>query len=387
MVKVGAGIIGSGSMGEVHIDAINRMPFAEVKAIYDLDYDAAKQKAEKLSIPRVYKSIEEFLNDPDIHIVHNCTPNFAHTDINEMIIKAGKHVFSEKPLAITSSETDKLLKLLSNNKEIVAGVNFQNRMNALIQEMRSKVKNGEIGRPISVFGSFIQDFCLLQTDYFWSYEKDKSGPSFVMANTGSHWIDTVQTIIDDRIVEVCADFITAYEFRKKATPPIDPFNYEESIKKAKFEDKKIDLEDAGSVLFRTEKGIKGSFYISEVSAGRKNHFDIEVDGTKSSMYWNAENIDQMWMGHRNTYNQIIFRNELLMAPENRHLSSLPPGHIEGWYDTAKNNIESFYKFILEYKKIGTDKPDFATFEDAHYNIKVIEAIIESNENERWTKVK
>lgn len=387
MFKVGVGIIGSGFIGGVHIDALNRIPFAEVKAIYDLNYDVAKEKAKILAIPKVYRSIDEILGDPDIHVIHNCTPNYMHTEINEKIIKADKHVLSEEPLAINSKESKKLLNLLKKNPEIVAGVNYQNRMNALVQEMKIKIENGEIGKPILAFGSFLQDIVLLDTDYFWAHEKNKCGPSFVIANTGSHWIDAVQTILNDKIIEVCADLVTIYKTRKKAYPPIDPYNYEESIKKViKFEDKKIELEDYGAVLFKMKSGIHGVFYISEVSAGRKNHFDIEIDGTKSSMYWNAEIPDQMWIGYRNKHNLEVFRNKLLMSPKNRFLSTLPPGHIEGWYDGMKNNLLSFYKFILGYKKLGTDKPDFATFEDGHYNVKVIEAILESNRQHGWQKV-
>ncbi len=381
MIKLGTGIIGSGFSGRFHIDALKRIPFSEVKANYDVDYDVAKKTAEAFGISKCCKKIDEILEDPDIDVIHNCSPTSEHTKINEKIIKAGKHVFCEKPLAISSKNSKKILDLLKDYPNTVAGINFQNRMNAHVQEMKSKVRKGDLGKIITVFGAFLQDLTILETEYGVSYEKDIAGPSFIMAANGSHWIDAVQTIVDDRITEVCADLAIAYEISKNT-----------KSKKMKLEGKSLffrpplDGDICGSMLFKMKSGIHGVFHISEISAGRKNHLDIEVYGTESSVHWNLENSDQMWMGFRGKPNLQIYRNDVFLSPENRHLTELPAGHTEGWFDNHKNNIKNFYKFILDNKKLGTDKPDFATFEDGHYTVKVIEAILESNNKRKWQKV-
>lgn len=387
MSKIGVGIIGTGNISAYHMDALNRIPFTEIKVIYDVDSNVANEKAKKFNIPKISNNVDEILADPNIVAVHNCTPNFLHAEITEKIIKAGKHIFTEKPLAINSIESKKLLELLKNYPDTVAGVNFNYRMNALVQEMKLKMKNGEIGKPILAFGSYLQDTALLDTRYSWFLEKDKVGPSFAIANIGTHWMDLVQFILDDKITDVCADLVTVHKIRKKATPPIDPFNYEESVKRATFEEKKIDLDDYGAVLFKMKGGVHGVFYVSHVSAGRKCYFNIEIDGTEASMYWNVENADQMWMGYRNKQNLQIFRNMFLMPPEIRFTyNTLPPGHTEGWNDAMKNNLSSFYRFILDGKKLGKDKPDFGTFEDGHYIVKLVETILESSKNGSWQKI-
>ena len=383
MANIKCGIVGMGFISSFHIDAIRRVGFAEVIAITDVNYNLAKKKADKYSIIKCYRSVDELLADPEISVVHNCTPNNLHFEINKKIISAGKHVFSEKPLAINSKESKELLNVLKQNPKVVAGVNFVYRMNPLVQEMKVKVRNGDVGKPILVHGSYLQDWLLYDTDYNWRVEKDLGGSSRCIADIGSHWMDAVQTVLSDRIVEVCSDLAVIHSIRKKPKTQVETFAEAAGIE---YEERKVDTEDYGAVMFKMQSGMHGVFYVSEVSAGRKCHFNFEIDGTKASMYWNQETCDWMWIGYRDKYNKQVMRNPNLMANETSKYTSLPSGHPEGWNDAERNNIYSFYKYITDSKKQGKDIPDFATFYDAHYIIKLTEAILESSKTKRWIKV-
>lgn len=383
MKKVRAGIIGMGFIGVSHIEAIRRIGFGELIAVADVNYELAKRKADEYSIPKCYKTIDELLADDEIDIVHNCTPNNLHMEINEKIIKAGKHIFSEKPLARNSEESSRMLELLSENKNIIHGVNFNYRMNPLVQEMKNKVRNGEIGKPTLVHGSYLQDWLLFETDYNWRIEPEISGPSRCIADIGSHWMDSAQTILGARIIEVCADLVTVIPVRKKPKGQVETFSINTNVE---YEDRKIETEDYGAVLFKMDNGVHGVFRVSEVSAGRKCHLDIEVNGSKASLYWNQENADHMWMGFRDRDNCQVMRNPNLMTPEARQYTYLAAGHPEGWNDAMRNNVYSLYKFIAEDKVLGKDQNDFATFEEGHYIIKLTEAILKSSETRQWTKV-
>jgi len=383
MDKIKAGIIGMGFIGVSHIEAIRRIGFAELVAVADVNYGLAKKKAEEYCIPRCYKTAEELLADPEINVIHNCTPNNLHKEVNEKIIKAGKHIFSEKPLARNSEESGHMLTLLSENKNIVHGVNFNYRMNPLVQEMKNKIKNGEIGVPKLVHGSYLQDWLLLETDYNWRIEPEVCGPSRCVADIGSHWMDAVQAVTGARITEVCADLVTTIPVRKKAKGQVETFSVNAN---AEYEDKVVKTEDWGAVLIKMDNGAHGVFYASEVSAGRKCFLDIEIDGTKASLHWNQETADQMWMGFRDRDNSLIMRNPNLMTPDARQYTYLAAGHPEGWNDAIKNNIYSFYNFIRDGKVVGIDPCDFATFEDGHYLIRLTEAILKSNETKQWVKI-
>lgn len=383
MARIKAGIIGMGFIGASHIEAVRRIGFAELVAVADVNYELARKKADEYYIPKCYKTVEELLEDEEIDVVHNCTPNNLHLEINEKIIKAGKHVFSEKPLAKTCEESSKMVELLKNNKKIVGGVNFNYRMNPLVQEMKCKMKNGEIGSPRLVHGSYLQDWLLYETDYNWRIEPEISGPSRCIADIGSHWMDCVQTVIEAKIIEVCADLITAFPVRKKATTQVETFSTNPN---AEYEDKEVKTEDYGAVMFKMDNGVHGVFYVSQISAGRKCHLNFEINGSISTMYWNQETADHMWMGFRDKDNCQVMRNPNLMAGEARAYTYLPSGHPEGWNDAMKNNVYSFYKFIAEGKEIGKDPCDFATFEEGHYIMKLTEAILKSNSLKKWVKI-
>jgi predicted dehydrogenase len=153
--KIKAGVIGLGLIGPCHIEAIRRTGFADVKACADLDTQLANKKAQQDSIPLVYNNIDEMIADPDIMVIHNCTPNYLHKEINGKVIRSGKHLFSEKPLARSASESQVLLDLLNDFPQTVAAVNFNYRMNPLVQEMRVNIANGEIGKPRIIHGSYL----------------------------------------------------------------------------------------------------------------------------------------------------------------------------------------------------------------------------------------
>lgn len=383
MDRIKAGIIGMGYIGVSHIEAIRRIGFAELVAVTDVNYELACKKAEEYYIPKCYKTIDELLADNELQVVHNCTPNNLHLEINERIIKAGKHVFSEKPLAKTSLESVRMLQLLKEYRDIVAGVNFNYRMNPLVQEMKNKVKNGEIGDVRLIHGSYLQDWLLYETDYNWRIEPEISGPSRCIADIGSHWMDAVQTVAGAKITEVCSDLVTVIPVRKKPRTQVETFSHAEY---SEYEEKAITTEDYGAVIFKMDNGVHGVFYVSEVSAGRGCFFNFEINGSKASMYWNQETADQMWIGFRDKDNLQVMRNPNIMYPGAKEYSYLAKGHPEGWNDAFKNNIYSFYRYIADSKTISKDPCDFATFEDAHYLIKLTEAILKSNETHQWVKV-
>ena len=383
MRRVKAGIVGTGYIGISHIETIRRIGFAELVAVTDVNNDLAKRRAAEYYIPKCYGTLDDLLTDDEIDVVHNCTPNNLHLEVNEKIIRVGKHVFSEKPLARNSQESGKLLSLLNENKNIIHGMNYNYRMNPLVQEMKNKVRNGEIGQPKLVHGSYLQDWLLFDTDYNWRIEPEICGPSRCIADIGTHWMDAVQTVTGSRITEVIADLVTTIPVRKKPTGQVETFSITGDSENEEVE---VKTEDYGAVIFKMDNGVRGVFCASEVSAGRKCYLNFEIDGTKSSMYWNQEMADQMWMGFREKDNSLIMRNPNLMTAKAKEYTYLAAGHPEGWNDAMRNNVYSFYKYIIDGKTIGDAPCDFATFHEGHYLIKLTEAILESNRTGQWIKV-
>lgn len=383
MEKLRVGIVGMGFIGGSHIEAIRRIGPAQLVAVADAIPQVARRKADEFGVPNCYDSIEALLEDPNIDVVHNCTPNNLHLPINLKIIASGKHVFSEKPLARTSEESAQMLAALIKQPQVVAGVNFCYRMNPLALEMKARIKSGEIGRPLVVQGTYLQDWLLYDTDYSWRIEEEAGGPSRCVSDIGSHWMDLAQNLTGAKIVSVCADTYIAHPVRKKPTGAVETFSKNTSTE---YEEVKVTTEDYAAVLLRFDNGARGYFSCSEIAAGRKCRLDIEIDGQNGSFYWNQEQSDKMWKGMRDEANQEVMRNPGQMDPAAARYTALAAGHPEGWNDAQKNNIAAFYNYILAGKQPGKDPCDFATFEEGHYILRLTEAILQSANEKRWIDI-
>lgn len=109
MIQVG--IIGTGFIGPAHIEALRRPGNVSVVALCDSSLEKAQEKARALNVPHAYGSVEALLAHPGLQVVHNCTPNHLHADINRQVLRAGLSVFSEKPLCMTPDEARELAAL------------------------------------------------------------------------------------------------------------------------------------------------------------------------------------------------------------------------------------------------------------------------------------
>src|ERR671939_1538575 len=108
MKKIGMGLVGPGFVGAHHIDAVRRLGYVDVVAIAASSDASARRKADALGVERAYGSYEALVADPDVHVVHNTTPNYLHTPVILAALARGKHVVSDKPLAMTADEARRL---------------------------------------------------------------------------------------------------------------------------------------------------------------------------------------------------------------------------------------------------------------------------------------
>ncbi len=141
---INVGIIGSGFIGPAHIEALRRLGFVQVVALCDGSLVKAQEKAHQLNVPHACASVEELLALPNLHAVHNCTPNHLHAEINRQILRAGKHVFSEKPLCMTPDEARELVAL-AEQAGVVHGVSFVYRQFAMVRQAASMMRAGASG--------------------------------------------------------------------------------------------------------------------------------------------------------------------------------------------------------------------------------------------------
>lgn len=383
MEHIKVGIVGSGFIGPTHIEAIRRLGYVEVVALAERDQKRAEATAARLGIPRAYDDYRKMLLDPEITVVHNCTPNHMHYSINRDVIIAGKHIMSEKPLALTSRESADLVRL-AKEKSVVNGVNFNYRQYPLVQHLRASIERGNFGRVLSVHGNYLQDWLLYETDFNWRMMSSTGGRSRVVADIGSHWIDTVQHVIGQEVVEVFADLSTFLPVRKRLKGGSQTFA--QRALEGEYEEVPIPTEDYASVLLRFSGGVRGAVTVSQMSAGRRNSLSFEIDCANSAAAWNQEEPHQAWIGHRDRPNEVVMADPTLISEKARSFINYPGGHNEGWPDALKNGMHTFYSFIKNGKNPAVDEKQFATFLDGHKSMCIVEAILESSVSGTWTKI-
>jgi predicted dehydrogenase len=379
IADVGAAVIGTGFIGTVHVEALRRIG-VQVRGVLGSSPERSGIRAEALGVSRAYRSLDELLDDPSVEVVHVTSPNHLHVPQTERILAAGRHVVCEKPLAMTAVESASLVSL-ADRTGLVNAVNFNIRFYPLHQHVRELVAAGDLGAVRFVTGHYFQDWLLLETDWNWRLEPDKGGSLRAVGDIGSHWLDLVTFLTGHPIVSVMADLATFIPLRAQPRGPVETFSTARSMDTVPRE---MATEDVASILLRFAGGGRGVLAISQISAGRKNSLQWEIDGATGSAAWDSETPDHLWLGHRERPNEILLRNPSLMSPAGRAASALPAGHVEGFGDTFAALFRAVYADVAAGRP--AERPAYATFADGHDEMLVGDAIAESARQGRWIDV-
>jgi predicted dehydrogenase len=251
----------------------------------------------------------------------------------------------------------------------------------LNQHAHELVASGALGEVRLVTGRYFQDWLLLETDWNWRLEPDRGGALRAVGDIGSHWLDLVTFITGQRITSVMADLATFIPTRRQPAGPVETFSTERA---AQTVEREIATEDVATILLRFEDGARGSVAISQLSPGRKNSLQYEVDGSSAAAFWDSEQPDQMWFGHREKPNEILIRNPALMGPAGQAAATLPGGHVEGFADTFRALFRAIYADVGNGRP--SERPGYPTFADGHDEMLVNDAVAASARDGRWTDV-
>ncbi len=381
MKKLAAAVVGTGFIGPVHVEGLRRAGI-HVAGILGSRPDKSEQAAEQLGLPRAYQTLDDVLADKDVDVVHITSPNRYHFEQASRTLAAGKHVLCEKPLAMNAEESAKLVEL-AGESGVAAGVNYNIRYYPLCIEAAQRVRGGTLGDLFHVAGSYVQDWLFHPTDFNWRVLAEDGGELRAVADIGTHWLDLIQHITNERVVSVCADLSTVYPTRHRPTGGVETFSGKQA-KADQTEPIQVTTDDYGCVMLRFQNGGKGVMWVSQVTAGRKNCLRYELAGSKQSLAWNSETPNQIEIGHRDTPNQCLPRDPSLMDPTAAAATSYPGGHNEGFGDTFKQLFRDFYRSIESGQFASA--PTFPTFADGHHEILVCEAILKSHQQQRWIEI-
>ena len=376
---IGAAVIGTGFIGTVHVEALRRIGI-DVRGVLGSTADRGAARAETLGVGRAYKTLDELLADPAVRVVHVTSPNHLHVPQASAVMAAGKHVVCEKPLAMNATESARLAKQ-AQSAGVVNAVNFNIRFYPLHQHAREIIAEGRLGEVRLVTGHYFQDWLLFDTDWNWRLEPDKGGALRAVGDIGSHWLDLMAFVTGQSIVAVMADLATFVEARQQPTGPVETFSTERGGKTVT---RQMGTEDVASILLRFANGARGAVSVSQISPGRKNSLQWEIDGSLAAAAWDSETPDHLWLGHRDRPNEILLRNPALMGAAGRAAAALPGGHVEGFADTFAALFRAIYSDVAAGRP--AEWPPYATFADGHDEMLVNDAVAASAASGRWVEV-
>ncbi|MEO8907751.1 MAG: Gfo/Idh/MocA family oxidoreductase, partial [Microbacteriaceae bacterium] len=325
---LGVGFVGGGFMAQVHSRAA-RAGRARLVGVVSSSPARSEKVADELGIERAFDSLDAMLASDDIDVVHVCTPNALHAEQAAAVIRAGKHVICEKPLATTATDAAELAELAAS-AGVTATVPFVYRFHPLVREARARVRSGAVGRLLSVNGSYLQDWLLDSDDDNWRVDSIRGGRSRAFADIGSHLVDLAEFVSGDRIARLCATARTYFDSRA--------------------ENSAIVTEDAAAVVIKTAAGALGTLLVSQVAPGRKNRLKLELAGASESLAFDQEQPETLWIGRRRG-SELIPRDAEQLSPDAARLVTVPAGHQQGYQD-------AFNAFVADsYAAVGGTMPE------------------------------
>ncbi len=375
---IGAAVIGTGFIGSVHLNTLRRLGIPVV-GVLGSSAKRGVERARALGVAKGYGSLEDLLADPDVQVVHVTSPNVAHYGQVRAILQAGKHVICEKPLAMTSAQSAEMLAMARASGK-VAAVCYNTRFYPLNQHAHGMIREGKLGDLRLITGHFHQDWLAKESDWNWRLEADEGGPLRSVSDIGTHWVDLTNFIAGQRPIAVMAELATFIPERQKPLGPVETF----TTSAGATETRKIETDDAATVLLRYVNGGRGMMSTSQVSHGRRGLLSWDISGSKASAAWSAETPESLWIGHREAPNQILLRDPSLMNPTGAAAAFLPGGHPEGFADTWAAFFTQVYRDVARGGR--GDGSTWATFEDGHHEMLFCDAVLASAARGAWVDV-
>ena len=282
-------------MGQAHADAFRRAALLYpglakrpvLTMLADRDEPTAKAAAERFAIPRWTGDWHKLVTDPDIDVVDITSPNNLHHEMALAAIRAGKHVYCEKPLAVTVAEAAEMTAA-ARQTGVKTMVAFNNVKTPAAIFARQLIGEGAIGRPIRFRGWFDQGF-YSDPELPWSWRcSRKEAGSGALGDLGSHTISVAQYLMGD-VASVVASEQTWFPTR-----PVAGVGAGYSTKASRDAERRaVENEDQVQALIRFTSGAAGVIEASRVAVGKVFGIQWEVSGTEGTILMDGERFNEL----------------------------------------------------------------------------------------------
>ncbi len=383
--SINVGMIGYKFMGKAHSHAYRDVAmFFEtetipaMKVICGRTEQALAEAAKRFGWKSYETSWEKLVQRDDIDLIDINTPNNTHRDIAVAAAKAGKAIICEKPLAKNLSEAEEML-----NEVVKAGVKhmicFNYRKVPALALAKELIQNNELGKIYHFRAQYLQDWITdPEFPLVWRLKKELSGTG-ANGDLNSHVIDLARFLVGEisQVIGMQETFITQRPELKTGKELTTGLTAQ-----SKKEMGEVTVDDATLFLARFTNGALGSFEATRFANGRRNGLRLEINGSKGSLMFEQENMNELWLYSCHDPKGIQgFKRIQVNEAEHPYINAWwPPGHIIGYEHTFVHVVYDFLKAIDE------NKMPSPNFRDGVECQKVLEAVEKSAKEERWVKI-
>jgi predicted dehydrogenase len=355
--EIGVGMLGYAFMGKAHSNAYRKIAYMtwpppllpRLVSIGGRNEDAVSEAARRYGFERYVTDWRELVADDGVELFDNSGPNNLHAEPTIAAAEAGKHVLCEKPLGRTADESYETWQRVE-----AAGVKhmcaFNYRFVPAVRLARELIEAGELGELYHFRGRYLQEWGDID-DQVWRFERAAAG-SGALGDLGAHVIDLARYLVGE--IESVSG--TARTFREGR-----------------------DVDDAFESVVEFEGGAVGTIGASRFCPGRKNAFSWEINGSKGSIAFDLERLNELEVSLRQTSpaeRAQGFRRVLVSEADHPFWQHWwPHGHIIGWEHSFVHEIHHLLTAIAEDGEVA---PHGATLEDGYRAAEVCDAILRSS---------
>ena len=374
MTTIGVGLIGTGFMGRSHAFAYNSVKaiFGDVLApkrlvLCDLDEAVAKQKATEFGFERSTTHWREVIADPAVELISITTWNGTHKQIAIAALEAGKHVYCEKPMALSLKHAEEMAAAARKAKTSVTMMGYNYIKNPAVQNMKRLVASGLIGEVIDFRGTVDEDY-MADPLLPWSWRLKAADAGLgTLGDITCHLISLALDVVGP-IAKLTAILDTVHKERPLADKP--------------GEMGAVENDDVAHALLRFKNGARGTIASSRVAHGRKKVLRIEVHGTKGMLVFDHERMNELQLYTADGPKETRGFRTILTGPQHPPYDRFvpAPGHQLGFNDMKAIELAHLLRAIK-----GEVKP-YMSFEDGLKIEYVIDAIVRSAKEGVWVEV-
>lgn len=376
---IGVAVAGFGWMGRVHTQAYARLlhhypdlPLApKLIAVADEVPGRASAAAAQFGFTSAVQDWRELAANPAVDAVSITAPNFLHREIGVAMAQAGKHIWIEKPVGLTTGDAQAVADAVAA-AGVQSAVGFNYRNAPAVEAARDLIAAGEIGAVTHVRIRFFSDYAAHPEGALtWRYEKQRGG-SGVLGDLASHGVDLARFLLGE-IDSLIAD--TSIFVPERARPTGATTAHARS---AGGELGPVENDDYASALVRFASGARGVLEASRVAVGDQNAYGFEVHGTKGAVHWDFRRLGELGLSSGTAYQDQPVAT-IFVGPGAGEFGAFQPGAANAMgYDDLK--IIEAARFI---RSIAQERAEGATVADAVHSARALDAMLESVSTGRW----